>query len=152
MSMYNMIHGEDPYATVYLSVLGLRRQDIPRYRDCFWDGETIGVHTRTGGGNRDLYQCTTEGPSIDSIQAHPCYIRDEDSKKDSTYMTFYFKVPSEMAWVIPHMKATDLSPDEKWNSFFQKMNDVDAASDPQVQKALAAFSPLMEKLATHFKK
>ena len=56
MSMYNIIHGENPFSTILLGILGLTRENVPRYRDCWWTGNQIAVHTRTGGGNRDYYE------------------------------------------------------------------------------------------------
>jgi hypothetical protein len=51
--MYNMIFGTSKAAPLLLAVLGLKREDTGRFRDCFLteQGE-IAVYTRNGGGNR----------------------------------------------------------------------------------------------------
>jgi hypothetical protein len=52
--MYNMLFGSNKAAPVLLAVLGITADRVPRYRDCFIDGENIVIHTRTGGGNREV--------------------------------------------------------------------------------------------------
>lgn len=55
MSMYNMIHGVNPMSGILLASLGLSREQVGRFRDCYWNGEHICVYTRNGGGNRDCW-------------------------------------------------------------------------------------------------
>lgn len=49
MSFYNMLFGVNSAAPVLLATLGLTLNDVPRFRDCYIDGEHIVIHTRTGG-------------------------------------------------------------------------------------------------------
>ena len=144
--LYNLVHGENPFAAILLAVLGLRRGDVPRYRDCYWTGEHIAIHTRTGGGNRAGYE---EGNQ--SLCALPTYVRDADDDFDNTYATFYFTVPEKLVWVIPHLQAQTATPGERWQSFIKKMNDPTQADDPQVKKALEAFEPIFEQIAKALK-
>lgn len=163
MSLYNMIHGENPFASVLLAVLGLRRDGVPRYRDCYWTGTEIAVYTRTGGGNRDYYENAAgcrdnypeyfeegndppSGPWNDDLRALPTFQRDEDDDYDCTYATFYFGVPEPMAWVIPHLSAEDKEPAQKWQEFMDKMRDPAKSEDAQVQRAVKAMEPLFAQL------
>lgn len=141
MSLYNLVHGENPFADVLLAILGLTRGDIPRYRDCYWTGTEIAVHTRTGGGNRDDY----EGGNT-NLQSMATYLRDEDADYDSTYATFYFSVPEKLAWIIPQLQAADKTPAERWQTAIGKLNDPASANDPQVERIMIAMQPVMEKL------
>lgn len=167
MSLYNLIHGHNPMAPLLLAVLGLKSGDVPRYRDCWWDGEhqRIAIHTRTGGGNRPFYdseeRCRDNypeyfpedkpadhpsGPWNRDLRALPTFVYDEDDDYDSTYATFYFTVPEPMQWVIPHLTAQDKTPGERWQQFMDKMRDPASAEDPQVKRALGAMEPLFQQI------
>jgi hypothetical protein len=54
MSLYNMLFGMNQQADLRLAVIGLKKNDVERFRDvsASEDGTTITVYTRTGGGNR----------------------------------------------------------------------------------------------------
>ena len=96
--MYNMIFGTHPNAGYLLANLDLDPGKIPRLRDCYMIGDEIAVLTRTGGGNREIY----DGPDVEGesrnryLREHPLFVRDEDDTLDSTYAYFYFKVPEEI--------------------------------------------------------
>ena len=145
MSFYNLVHGENPMAHILLGLLGLTRGDVPRYRDCYWTGEYICVHTRTGGGNRESYQDGNDG-----LVMLPTYVRDEDDDFDSTYANFYFTVPETFAWAIPQLQAADATPQQKWESFFSKLQASDK-NDPQVAKVLTAMGPVMQQISEALK-
>lgn len=140
MSLYNLVHGENPFASVLLSMLGITRDDVPRYRDCFWTGEQIVVHTRTGGGNRDDYE---DGNSF--LQGLPTYISDADDDYDSTYANFYFTVPETVKWVIPQIQAEGKSPAEKWHEALERIKTADV-NDPQVKRVMDTMRPLFEQI------
>ena len=53
MSLYNMLFGVNPLASACLFALGLRPQEVGRFRDAFIENGEIVVLTRNGGGNRD---------------------------------------------------------------------------------------------------
>jgi len=52
VSLYNMLFGQNPIGDVLLATLGLKQDDVGRYRDCFVADGHIAVYTRNGGGNR----------------------------------------------------------------------------------------------------
>lgn len=161
MSLYNLVHGENPAATILLGLLGLTRADVPRYRDCYWNGKHIAVHTRTGGGNRDYYEheesCRAnypdyfdgkddpKGPWNADLRRIPTFVYDEDDDYDCTYATFYFTIPEQFAWVMPQLNASDATPAQKWDSFLTKMQGADK-TDPQVSRVLTAMEPLFKQI------
>lgn len=81
--------GKNPNSAVILALLGLKENDIERYRDAWMDKDGITIHTRTGGGNRKDY------PN-EALTSHPCHLRNEDDDGDSTYANYYFKFPDEL--------------------------------------------------------
>lgn len=92
MSFYNMLFGMNPYTDLLLAVLGVKKVDVPRFRDVYYDAEegVITIHTRTGGGNRDDYR--DENASLTRL---PGYRGDSDDEGDCTYANFEFVVPDE---------------------------------------------------------
>jgi hypothetical protein len=91
MGMYNMLFGTNPDAELLLTILKSTGDfDTGRFRDAYLsqDGTEILIYTRNGGGNREDYE-----EAINSMQNHPCYLRDEDDDFDCTYAYFYFAVP-----------------------------------------------------------
>jgi hypothetical protein len=169
MSMYNMIFGENQMATVLLEMLGLSRERVPRYRDCYWNGAEIAIYTRTGGGNRDFYEsegsCRDNypedfvkpeddaawsppcGPWNDDLRALSTFLRDEDDDFDSTYATFFFSAPNEFKQALIALAAEDATPAQRWDTFLAKLPTADPATDPQVARVLGVMAPLMKKIA-----
>ena len=47
-----MLFGANPHASVILATLGLDRESVGRFRDCYVTEGKIAVYTRNGGGNR----------------------------------------------------------------------------------------------------
>lgn len=92
MSLYNLICGMNRSADILLAVIGLKKNDIDRFRDVFAsaDGKTIEVYTRTGGGNREDY------PNL-IMRKRPGWNGSIDDDFDSTYCTDTFSVPDE--WI-----------------------------------------------------
>lgn len=86
MSLYSMLFGQNAQADLLLAVVGLRRSDVERLRDVFVDDDRIAVYTRTGGGNRESY------PQL-ALYRNPLFVETEDDDFDSTYATFYFRIP-----------------------------------------------------------
>ena len=89
MSLYSMLFGVDPNADVILAILGLKKSDIERFRDCGFTENGIMVYTRTGGWNRHDY------PN-EALINNLYYSYDEDDNFDSTYATYYFNIPEEI--------------------------------------------------------
>lgn len=114
MSMYALVHGQNPAGPVLVEVVRLRAPVDPgRYRDAFveieGDRPVIRIHTRNGGGNRECYceerdivetghHC--QQAAIRSMQEHPWYLRDQDDSFDFTYADFYFGV--DLAYLAQH--------------------------------------------------
>src|SRR5678809_1375157 len=97
---YNLVHGENGLASVLLIALGLTRETIPRYRDCWWDGKFICVHTRTGGGNREAYE-----EQNDQLRHVDGFSHDEDDSFDCTYATFYFTPSASLTDTLRTVQA-----------------------------------------------
>lgn len=139
MSMYNMMFGTNSRSGVLLACLGISENDVPRFRDCFLDGDKIVIHTRTGGGNRDYYESEEEcrsnypdyfdgeddpsGPWNDDLRSMPTYLYDEDDDYDCTYANFYFSIPKEFEEDIAMIAegSATLKPSEKWQLLLETL-------------------------------
>ncbi len=137
MTMYDMAIGSAGSAEGLMLILNsIHPIDPPRYRDCYFDGDYIVVHTRTGGGNRDYYEseksCRNNypeyftgseddpsGPWNEDLRKHPWFSHDRDSDFDYTYANFYFKPPAE---ILVSLGNPDITPEEKWAILFEKLN------------------------------
>lgn len=140
MSLYNLLFGENEHSSVLLAVLGFDESDIPRYRDCYLEGEYIVIHTRTGGGNRCFYDCeercrrnypeyfdsedhTPSGPWNEDMRAHPSFVYDEDDDFDCTYADWYFSFPPEYADDLRAIRDKEkfTKPSDKWKQLLGSM-------------------------------
>jgi hypothetical protein len=97
MSLYNLLFGMNPNTDVILAILGLKKNDVERFRDCGFEEKGIWIRTRTGGGNREDY------PNI-KLTTSPYYLSDEDDDFDSTYATYYFEIPDEIKEDVEQFK------------------------------------------------
>lgn len=90
MSLYNMLFGMNPQADLLLAVIGLKKNDVERFRDAFKseDGSEITIRTRTGGGNRKNY------PNL-AMRKRPEWTGSVDEDYDSTYCDDTFAVPEQ---------------------------------------------------------
>lgn len=88
MSMYNILFGKNSQTPIILSVIGLKENDIKRFRNCGVDDGNIYIYTRTGGRNRHEY-------SQEKLTNNLHYLYDHDNY-DNTYATFYFSIPKEI--------------------------------------------------------
>lgn len=132
MSLYNMLHGVTQATFFFLPMLGKHPDEYPRFRDCFLKDEEhpeydnhIHVYTRTGGGNREVYE--TENEEMRSMKG---FVADFDDSFDGTFASWIFKVP------------------EKWEADFAaliegRMKDV----SPEYREQMKNIYP---KLATKF--
>ena len=125
--LYNTLFGINEVAPMLLKCLALSPDDIPRFRDCYLNGEDIVIHTRTGGGNREDYEKENA-----KLQAHPNYLRDEDDDFDCTYANFYFSFPKEYAEDLKAIsqQRPDIKPSEKWQALF-KERDAEIAANKE---------------------
>lgn len=93
MSMYQLVFGQNEMGPALVALINEREPiQVGRYRDAWVEAEgdqlTIRVHTRSGGGNREDYD-----EQIESMRAHPWFVRDADDDFDCTYADFYFAPP-----------------------------------------------------------
>jgi hypothetical protein len=148
MSLYNMLFGTNPFSGVLLQMLGITRDDVPRFRDCFLneDGSEIIIHTRTGGGNREDYE---DGNNY--LTLVDGYKYDADDDFDSTYADFHYEVPEACKSQVALMKdlgaVTD--PAARWQEVLDGLRSGDT-SKPDVQRALAVGEQIMGQITAHF--
>lgn len=144
MSLYNTLFGVHPAADALLSMLGIERHRVPRFRDCFLKGDTIVIYTRTGGGNREFY-----ARENDSLRIRKGYIADVDMAFDSTYALFSYAIPAHCRRECETIR--DLfpprDPGADWPRLLAKMGDPAMRNDPEVAAALEKSRPIMDKLA-----
>lgn len=139
MSLYNMLFGVNAGAPLLLATLGLNVGDVPRFRDCYIEGDKIVIYTRTGGGNRDYYDSeqscrdcypeyfegadTPSGPWNSDLQENEYYLYDEDDDFDCTYASFYFRFPEAYDADLKAIaeRIQDHTPSEKWQALFKTL-------------------------------
>jgi len=142
MSLYNLLHGQNPLAPVLLGWLELEIGDVGRFRDVYLTSEPhIVVFTRNGGGNREDYADVTE-----RLQAHPMYVRDWDDDFDCTYASYEFRVPP--VWLEAAKALADDSPPpmEKMANLIAKLQSA-PKDDPEVVRVLDKMRPTMDAIA-----
>jgi len=144
MSLYNTLFGENPMADSLLKIVGLDRNQIPRYRDCRLseDKTKVIVFTRTGGGNRECF-CETpltilheEGCYAflnERMTQNPNYLSDHDDDFDSTYAYWEFKIPDP--FLVKDLEIEDNRPvGNKFKHLIEQMQ-----SNPNSPEAKRAF-------------
>lgn len=119
MSLYNMVHGQNPIGPLLVALLHEQQPiEVGRYRDAWVEHEgddlLIRVHTRNGGGNREDY----DDPSM---QAHPWYVRDADDDFDCTYADYWFRpdlttLPNDAALALVEMAQAPVDMGERWRA------------------------------------
>lgn len=149
-NLYNIVHGTNAYADMLLELLGLKRADTGRFRDCFMQADRgeleIVVYTRNGNGNRADHAAVTE-----KLRAHPHYKRDYDAKVDATFAAYIFDVPPGARGVLADTCAKDAtnalpaSHDKRAQEFEQKM--ASSPDDPEVQRVAEYLKPYLERIA-----
>lgn len=118
LGLYNMVFGQNPASDAILATLGLTRNDVGRFRDCFISDGEIAVYTRNGGGNREAYQ-----DALEQLSQHPCYLRDEDDDFDCTYCTVYFRFPDEFAEDLRRLDTGEkFEPSKRWLDAIEALN------------------------------
>lgn len=123
--LYNMVvPGGFDRGAVLLPLLGFTGFDaLGRFRDAWvepdpGDGQLlICVYTRNGGGNRPDY-----ADVIAALAAHPAYLRDADDAFDSTYASFWFRVPPEHVELLrPVALDAPLDTGARWQAMVNAM-------------------------------
>lgn len=114
-----------------LSYLGLRPEDVGRYRGCYLscgDGDDavargemrIVVHTRNGGGNRRRHEHVSR-----ALRAHPSYLTDYDDDFDCTYANYEFLIPDLQVVELRNLcgVATDIEIQQLLNQITDTRDD-----------------------------
>ena len=156
MSMYNLLHGRNPYALAILQAIDLTPDEVGRFRDAFvCDGEIV-VYTRNCGGNRECWnesdesanseRCGCPGCTIEhTLPKHPLYLRDADDDFDSTYASIYFKLPERYA---PILKVLDTGqpwkPDAMWAETLEKVRSGEIPPPPEIVKLMGDIKKHLE--------
>ena len=157
MSLYNMMFGSNPLAGITLSALDLTPNDVPRFRDAYFDADEnrLVIYTRTGGGNREYYGQPDgydnedyEGPFNSDLERHPNYLFDEDDDFDCTYAYFYFSIPESFAPIFQTFKdlgaGKDLNPTEK---FAKMIEDLEKGNTtPETERALEVGKSIADQI------
>lgn len=138
--LYNTIFGVNDLCGLLLELLELDATRIPRFRDCFLYNNTIVVHTRTGGGNREFYDDEVThrkyhgeyypevpfeayGMYNADLRAHPYFVMEQDDPFDCTYANFFFSFPPEYRTELELLSKNmnNPMPHEKWQTLFKTM-------------------------------
>ena len=102
MSLYNMVCGNNPLFQLFLAIVKVPFEIIPRFRDLYLVLENgkplVVIYTRTGGGNRGAYL-----EANGALAAHPNYFKDCDDDFDSTFAHWYFHVPPEREKIVARL-------------------------------------------------
>jgi len=125
VSLYNALFGVQAlFAAAALAMLGIEREDVPRFRDAYFMLEEgrpiIVVHTRTGGGNREDYEAENE-----RLTKLPGYLYDRDDDFDCTYADFCYEVPEANRQAVADALAetgNPRTPAERWQALFAALS------------------------------
>ena len=129
--MYGMVMGERPEATLLVGLVRAHGDfEVGRYRDAwverYGDILVIRIHTRNGGGNREYHES-----EIESMRAHPWFLRDADDDYDCTYADFYFTVDvaamSEHKELLEFLVEAAVDPvdnGERWNAAIEAFKNM----------------------------
>ena len=139
MSLYNMLFGVNSAAPLLLAMLGIDKNAVPRFRDCFLADGKIVIHTRTGGGNREAYEAEN-----DALTTLPGYVSDSDDDFDCTYANFIFEVPVKFAHLLGKIPE-GVDPAKRWQETFEKLRTA-SPDDPQVKKITEVMAPVLDQI------
>jgi len=151
--LYNAVFGRCPFDQLLLKAIGIKVEDIPRYRDCYLtDNNEIVIYTRTGGGNREYYEkpmaandeIDYKGPYNEDLRNNPYFERDEDDSFDSTYAYFYYQIPSKIKSECKLLKEFGAvrDPHKSWAQLMEQLTNSNSR-DPAVQEAKRVIQELL---------
>jgi len=81
----------NPDNETILVALGIKEDEIPRFRGAMIEDGKVLIHTRSGGGNRDWL---ADGNAM--LASNEYYIEDADDDFDCTYANFWFRIPDSL--------------------------------------------------------
>lgn len=142
MGLYNAVFGYNPQSPLLLEALGLAPEEFRRFRDAFVADDEIVVYTRLGGGNRPDYQDVFE-----KMKRHPLYLRDADDKFDSTYCSFFFRIPLEWKSELHSYDIGRWDPDTRWKAALQKLEQ--SSEVERVTKEADKFLTIIDSSGVH---
>lgn len=165
MSLYQMLHGTNPYADVFLLALEIDQPkgkwSSGRFRDVYLnkEGTEITLYTRNGGGNREHYNdesdegedCMCTGCIIQyHLPKHPNYLRDWDDDFDSTYAYIAFSIPEDYkALVSEYFTGKDPKTiSEKFKDTMDEMKNKtsdELKKDPKFGEIARLFGEIVQK-------
>lgn len=142
MSMYNMLHGMNPFSEVICHLLGIDIYKIKRFRDSgiIYEDKLIWIYTRTGGKNEKSYPNTI-------LTKNPLYKESLNEPADDTYKIYYFNFPSDPVMISKINKLSTLLPSSKpvdWNAYFENFEE-NIKNNSEVK----AFNKQLEELLNH---
>jgi len=159
MSLYNILFGVNPLAPTLLRVLGIRMEDVGRFRDAFVTEGKIAIYTRLGSHNAECccdeypdaephpldprHKCVCYVPNINLLRRHPLYLYDEEDGFDRTYRTFYFRIPEEFKELFAHLDEGKIDFDERW---LNKLKSIEDMSPDQLRACFPQLAELVEKI------
>lgn len=148
MSLYNAIFGVNPLAYVVMAALKTDSNNVPRFRDAYFDADEnrLVIYTRTGGGNRDYYESEEScreaypeyfvgddkvehpnGPWNEDLRNLSGYIGDEDDDYDCTYAYFYYDIPTAFVPIFNSLRdigaGQDINPSERFERLIEDMRN-----------------------------
>ncbi len=166
MSLYNMLFGVNPASGLVMQALGITPDNVPRFRDAYFDAEKdrLVIHTRTGGGNRDYYECeercrdnypedfegerAPSGPWNADLRKLPGFLYDEDDDFDCTYADWFYSIPDAFKPIFDTMKEIGTGHDEKpadrWQRVLEQLRS--GEKSPETERALAVGEQIMSAI------
>jgi hypothetical protein len=166
VSLYNMLFGQNPLSSLVLQALGTTEYAVPRFRDAYYDAEAdrLVIHTRTGGGNRNYYECEARcreefperfedddpptGPWNSDLRALPGFEYDADDDFDCTYADWFYRVPDAFRPIFAELRAVgagqDATPAERWQTLLDGLRS--GEQTPETQRALAVGEQVLGRI------
>ena len=121
MSMYNMLHGMNPFSEVICHLLGIDIYKIERFRDSgiIYEEKLMWIYTRTGGDNERDY------PN-EILNKHTLLKESIDDSYDLTFKIYYFHFPTDPIMLSKIIKLSTLLPSSKpidWQEYFDNYEE-----------------------------
>jgi hypothetical protein len=152
MSLYNMVCGNNPLYNLYLAMIGVEFDSIPRFRDVWvkmeGDKPLVVIHTRTGGGNREGYLIENAG-----LTRNENYLFDCDDSFDSTFADFTYRVPEKYLLRVAELQSLLAnhskfqSPRQKFDRAMAGLEGKGEQQEPLPEANMNRAAELIEELA-----
>lgn len=149
----------NPLAPTLLRILKIKMEDVGRFRDAFVTDGKIAIYTRLGAGNAECccdefpnakphpldpeHKCICYVPNINLLRRHPLYLYDEEDEFDSTYRTFYFRIPDEFKELLVHLDEGKIDFSERW---MDKLKSIQDLSPDQLKACFPQLVEVVEKI------